>query len=72
VKLRSLAVFGVGYVLGTRAGRERYGQIVAAAQDAAKRLEHNSENVDAFKGTIDNLAGRINGFRARLQDYSSE
>jgi hypothetical protein len=72
VKLRSLAVFGVGYVLGTRAGRERYGQIVAAAQDAAKRLEQNGENLDAVKGTIDKLAGWIDGFRARLQDYSSE
>ena len=72
MKLRSLAVFGVGYVLGTRAGRERYGQIVAAAQDAAKRLEQNGEYPSAVQGAIDNLAGRINGFRARLEDYSSE
>lgn len=38
MRLRSLALFGVGYVLGTRAGRERYAQIVAAAGQAAERL----------------------------------
>jgi hypothetical protein len=39
VKLSRIAIFGVGYVLGTRAGRERYEQIVAAAQRASQRLE---------------------------------
>ncbi len=38
MKLSGLAVFGVGYVLGTRAGRERYAEIVAAAKLASKRL----------------------------------
>jgi hypothetical protein len=39
VKLAKVAVFGIGYLLGTRAGRERYAQIVAAAQRASQRLE---------------------------------
>jgi hypothetical protein len=39
VKLSRIAIFGVGYVLGTRAGRERYEQIVAAAQRASQRME---------------------------------
>lgn len=39
MRLRTLAVFGIGYVLGTRAGRERYEQIVAAAKRAGQRLE---------------------------------
>lgn len=39
MRLRTLAVFGIGYVLGTRAGQERYEQIVAAAKRAGKRLE---------------------------------
>lgn len=39
MKLRTLAVFGIGYVLGTRAGRERYDQIREAAKRAASRLD---------------------------------
>ena len=39
MKLSRIAIFGIGYVLGTRAGRERYEQIVAAAQSASQRLE---------------------------------
>jgi hypothetical protein len=39
VKITTAAVFGVGYVLGSKAGRERYAQIVAAARKASKRLE---------------------------------
>ncbi|WP_370617853.1 hypothetical protein [Mumia sp. Pv 4-285] len=39
MRLRTLAVFGIGYVLGTRAGRERYEKIVAAARQAGQRLE---------------------------------
>ena len=34
-----LALVGIGYVLGTRAGRDRYEQIRVAAGVAAKRLE---------------------------------
>lgn len=34
-----VVAFSVGYVLGTRAGRQRYGQIAAAGRYAAKRLE---------------------------------
>jgi len=39
MKLRSLAVFGAGYVLGAKAGRERYAQIVEAVQTASQRLD---------------------------------
>jgi len=39
MKLRSLAVFGVGYVLGAKAGRERYVQIVESVQRASQRLD---------------------------------
>ena len=34
-----LGLVGLGYVLGTRAGRERYEQIRVAAGVAARRLE---------------------------------
>jgi hypothetical protein len=39
VKLSTIAVFGAGYVLGSRAGRERYVQIVELAQRTAQRIE---------------------------------
>ena len=42
MKLRSVALFGLGYVLGTRAGRERYAQLAAMAQKAAVRLDERS------------------------------
>jgi hypothetical protein len=58
-----MAVFGVGYVLGTRAGRERYGQIVAAAQNASKRLEDYIAKLEAFSGKLDE-------FKTKLRDYS--
>jgi hypothetical protein len=38
MKLGSLVVFGIGDVLGSRAGRERYGQIVEVAHKAAERV----------------------------------
>lgn len=39
MKLTALGALAVGYVLGTRAGRERYDQIKQAAARAAVRLE---------------------------------
>ena len=39
MRLTTLVMFGAGYVIGTRAGRERYEQIVTAAEKASKRLD---------------------------------
>ena len=39
MSVKSLLMLGVGYVLGARAGRERYGQIQVLAKKAADRLE---------------------------------
>jgi hypothetical protein len=39
VRLTTLLMFGAGYVMGTRAGHERYAQIVSVADKASKRLE---------------------------------
>ncbi len=36
MKLTSLALFGAGYVLGTKAGRERYEQILELTTKAAR------------------------------------
>ncbi len=43
MKLAAVAVFGAGYVLGTRAGRDRYEQIVAFSTRLADRLEDRAE-----------------------------
>jgi hypothetical protein len=40
--LAKLIVFGAGYILGSKAGRERYNQIAAIAHKAARHLEGNS------------------------------
>ncbi len=58
MKLRSLVVFGAGYVLGTRAGRERYAQITEAAAKAASRL-----------GTTVSQSGADGEPTVRLTDY---
>jgi hypothetical protein len=50
VKLRTIAVFGAGYVLGSRAGRERYTQIVEVAQRLAQRLEERRSTLSAQSG----------------------
>ena len=42
MKLAGVAVFAAGYIAGTRAGRERYAQIVDAAAKASNRLEEFS------------------------------
>ena len=39
MRLATAAVFAAGYLLGTRAGHERYDQIVAVAERASRRLE---------------------------------
>ena len=42
MRLTSLMLFGAGYVLGAKAGRRRYEQIVALAKTATSNLERKS------------------------------
>jgi hypothetical protein len=58
-KLMTAAVFGLGYVLGTRAGRERYEQIRGLARTASK-------NFDAS-----DMRQQLETYRARLETHSS-
>ena len=57
MKLTTVAVFGIGYVLGTRAGRERYEQLRRLARSA-------SENFDASgaRQRLDALAAQLDGY----------
>ena len=42
MKLTAVAVFAVGYVVGAKAGRDRYAQIVDRVASASRRLEEFS------------------------------
>ena len=57
MKLVSVAIFGAGYVLGTKAGRDRYEQILAAAQNAPQAYQR-----------VSNVAGNLT---QRLEEYGS-
>jgi cystathionine beta-lyase/cystathionine gamma-synthase len=59
MKLMTVAAFGVGYIVGTKAGRERYNQIRQLAQTASK-------NFDAS-----DVLRRLETYRARLEAHSS-
>ena len=48
MRLRSLLVFGVGYVIGSKAGRERYEQLLAAAKRASTRLDEYGQKLEQF------------------------
>jgi len=58
-KLITLAAFGLGYVLGTRAGRERYEQIRELAHTASKNLD------------APGMKQHLETYRARLGAHSS-
>lgn len=45
--LRAAMIFGAGYVLGTKAGRERYTQIRDLAQKTASKLEEKGREISS-------------------------
>lgn len=49
MKLTTMALIGAGYVLGARAGRERYEQITARMQAASEQLEAFSARAAAAR-----------------------
>jgi hypothetical protein len=42
VKLTKVTLFAAGYVIGAKAGRERYAQIIGGVAKASQRLEEFS------------------------------
>ena len=60
MKLTTVAVFGAGYLLGTRAGRERYEQICELAHIAGGR----------FAGS--GARRRLEEYGARLEAYAAQ
>jgi uncharacterized protein YdgA (DUF945 family) len=58
MKLVTVAVFGLGYVLGSKAGRERYEQLRGLAQAGLKNFETSD------------VRQRLESYRARLEAQS--
>ncbi|MGB8650846.1 MAG: hypothetical protein WCD35_09315 [Mycobacteriales bacterium] len=61
-KLTLLTGVGVGYVLGTRAGTERYDQLRRVFDDLRRKppVQHATSAVtDAVQGTASELAGKV-------------
>jgi hypothetical protein len=59
-KLMTLAAFGLGYVLGTRAGRERYEQIRQLVHTASKNFEASGmrQQLEKYRAQHDAHASR--------------
>ncbi|WP_238445970.1 hypothetical protein [Salsipaludibacter albus] len=57
----TLAVFGAGYVLGTKAGRERYEQLRVATRLAAQRLEEYGDRGRTTNGATSDAASGSRG-----------
>jgi len=62
MKLTLLCAFGAGYVLGTRAGRDRYEQMRELAHDASQRLEESG-----VRQLLEDYGGRLETYAARPQ-----
>jgi hypothetical protein len=60
VKLSTVAIFGVGYLVGARAGRQRYDQI----RQLAGRLAEEFDGSGARQ--------RLEGISSRLETYARE
>ena len=65
MKLTALALFGAGYIAGTRAGRERYEQIVAVARRMADRLDERGPTAGSASEFTERLAQRLEGSATR-------
>jgi hypothetical protein len=59
-KLMTLAVFGLGYVLGTRAGRERYEQIRELTRTASKNFDASDmlQPLETYRARLEAHSGR--------------
>jgi hypothetical protein len=64
-KLAFILGAAVGYVLGTRAGRERYEQIKRGAQ-RVWRTEPVQRGVGLVKGAVDDRADELKAFAVRV------
>jgi len=76
MKLTSLMLFGAGYVLGAKAGRGRYEQIVALTKTATSNLEQKSARQRILEyadgGTsLTQIFGQANGSSSILPEQQA-
>jgi hypothetical protein len=62
MKLLTVAIFGIGYVLGAKAGRERYEQICRLAQSASESFD-----ASAARQRLEALAAQLDGYSSKTQ-----
>jgi hypothetical protein len=60
MKLVAVTMFGLGYVLGTKAGRERYEQIRTLARNASERFD-----ASGARQRLEALAAQLDGYSSR-------
>jgi len=62
MKLMTVAIFGIGYVLGAKAGRERYEQIRSLAHNASESFD-----ASAARQRLEALAAQLDGYSSKEQ-----
>jgi hypothetical protein len=62
MKLMTVAIFGIGYVLGAKAGRERYEQIRRLARNASESFD-----ASAARQRLEALAAQLDGYSSKTQ-----
>ena len=62
MKLVTVAIFGIGYVLGAKAGRERYEQIRKLAHNASESFD-----VSAARQRLEALAAQLDGYSSKTK-----
>ena len=68
MKLSTVALFGAGYVLGTRAGRQRYDQLRQLAGRLAEEFDGS-----AAQQRLGNIGARLETYaRERVGDSSAD
>jgi hypothetical protein len=66
MKLLTVAIFGIGYVLGAKAGRERYEQICRLARSASESFD-----ASAARQRLEALAAQLDGYSSRTQSQQA-
>jgi hypothetical protein len=67
MKLMTVAIFGIGYVLGAKAGRERYEQIRRLAHDASESFD-----AAAARQRLEALAAQLDGYSSRVRSQRTD
>lgn len=67
MKLTAVTMFGIGYVMGARAGRERYEQILRLARSASENFDAAAarERLEALATQLDNYSSGSSARRTR-------